>query len=412
MSSLRHRSFSQLLGFARVGTATYCHSSGALVTAAENEPRVEYDPDTLAVRGLLIEPARYNFLLRSEEFDNASWSKIRASVTPSQARAPDGELSGDKLIEDTTAAESHYAIQVYTKGSTTEVQPYCFSVFVKAAERSALRLVCQGSSGSANSARANFDLVTGTVSVAPVISGQFDNAQAKIEKWGNGWYRCSLNFRVNNDGQAGLQTAVILLNSPTGSNYTGNGTSGLYLWGAQLEKGVHPTSYIPTTTVAIERKRDVCTVASLTPWFNETAGTIFVEYLVPWTYLSTDPVSTRRLAQADGGDETQRHLIYLNAGNVRGNTTTGNVQQTDVSAGTMTPGVVERVAHAWAENDVATIKTGNTIKLDTVASMPTPITTFRLGAAATAGTEPIAYLRKVRFYPRRLSNAELAALVA
>src|SRR5690606_5381998 len=84
--------------FTRASEGTYFDSAGTQQTAAVNEPRVDYDPLTLELRGLLVEEQRTNLLLRSQEFDNASWSKVSSSVSANAAVAPDGTLTADKII--------------------------------------------------------------------------------------------------------------------------------------------------------------------------------------------------------------------------------------------------------------------------------------------------------------------------
>jgi hypothetical protein len=410
MSSLRARAFSELLNFSRSTTGAYCGADGVLASAAVDVPRIAYDPITLACRGLLIEPTRTNYLLRSQEFDNASWTKTRSSVTANADIAPDGTTTADKLVEDTTVNDSHYVSQSYTKTSTTEVQPYSASVWVKATGRTQIRLQVQGTSGAANSAHATFDLSAGTVG-AVLVNGQFDNGQARVEAWPRGWHRCILDFRVNNDGQAAVTLLALLVSSGT-VTYNGDGTSGVYVWGAQLEKGFYATSYIPTTTAAVARERDVCTLKTLAPWFQEAEGTLLVEYVIDWTRASGD-TSSRYVLQIDDGSTADRHIIYLNSGNRRALTVTGGVSQTvGPSVGAATAVVVHRQAYAWDTDDISAVATGSAVSTDSSAEIPVGLTTARLGAATSAGAEFGGYLRKVRFYPRNMTDAELLALVA
>lgn len=408
MSSLRPRSFSDLFNFSRSTVGTYCGADGVLASAAVNVARIGYDPVTLACRGLLIEPARTNYLLRSQEFDNASWTKTRAAVTANADIAPDGTTTADKLVEDSTANDSHYLSQSYTKTSTTEVQAYSASVWVKAAGRTQIRLQVQGTSGAANSAHATFDLSAGTVG-AVTINGQFDNGQARIEAWPRGWYRCILDFRVNNDGQAAVTLLALLVSSGT-VTYNGDGTSGVYVWGAQLEKGFYGSSYIPTTTAAAARERDVCTLKTLSPWFQESEGTLFAEYLLDWTYTSGD-VSSPRVVQIDDGTEVDRHILYLASGSRAFTVTSASVAQATITRGSHAPAVVQRQAMAWDTDDVSAVASGSAVSTDTTAVIPTGLTTFRLGASS-GSTAFLGYIRKVRFYPRNMTDAELLALVA
>lgn len=409
MSSLRARSAADLLNFTRSTTGTYCGPAGVLQTADAHQPRIEFDPVTHASRGLLLEPARTNYLLRSQEFDNASWTKTRSSISANAITAPDGTLTADKLIEDTTVTDSHYCAQTYTKKSSTEVQTYSVSVWCRAAGRTQLRLSCQGSSGSANSAVVYFDLSAGTAgSVA--LAGQFDNAQASIEAWPDHWYHCRLEFRINNDGQAAVQLVLMLANGGT-PTYTGDGASGVYLWGAQLEKGVHFTNYIPTTTAAVARNADVCTVKDLPAWFSEPEGTIYAEYVLRSGYLASE-TSGQRVVQVDDGSESNRVILYLSPISRYYTITVGGVTQAGTSRGNYVGGTVNKHALAWAENDVGVVADGQSVALDTAAEIPEGLTAFRIGTSTAGGSPLNGYFRKVRYWPRRVSDTELAALVA
>lgn len=410
MSSLRARSLLEIATFTRASAAVYFDSAGVLRSAAVDIPRIEYDPVTLAVRGLLIEGARTNYLLRSQEF-GTSWSVARSSVSADAVVAPDGTTTADKLVEDSTAAQTHYLSQTYTKTSSSEVQTYCLSVFARAGERPKIRLQAQGTSGSANSAYAIFDLSAGTAS-AVTVAGQYDNSLATIQNCGNGWYRCALDFRINNDGQASTAAILYALNAAGSVSYDGDGTSGLYLWGAQLEKGNYATSYIATTTASATRAADVCAITGHADLLDNEEGSLFAEYMVPWEYVASD-TSAPRVVQLDDGDENDRVIIYLNSGSRHTGVSVSGATQQSSSRGAHAPVVVQRQAIAWRENDIAATASGSTISADTNALVPAGLANIRIGHSSSGGTSPLnGYIRKLRYYPRRLTNNELTALVA
>ncbi len=89
--------------FTRASTATYFDAAGVLSSAANNVPRIDYDPETLICKGLLIEEARTNLLTYSEQFDNAAWIKSNAniSVTSTNSTSPDGTASADTVTIST-----------------------------------------------------------------------------------------------------------------------------------------------------------------------------------------------------------------------------------------------------------------------------------------------------------------------
>lgn len=403
MSSLRPYSLYDLATVTRGSTAAYCDASGLLRTASADVARIEYDPISRAVRGLLIEGSRTNVILRSQEFSNASWSKSNSTVTADAVAAPDGTTTADKLVEDGATA-AHYVQQLYTKASSTEVQAYSASIWVKAAGRSKVQVLCQGTSGSAHSAYAQFDLTSVTAS-AVTTSGNFDSTSTSIEAWPNGWYRCTLNFRINNDGQASVGLVVMPANASALTNYLGDGSSGLYLWGAQLEKGATATSYIPTTTAAVARAADTM-VGTLGQWFDDSVGTIAVEYML----ARGNDASSARVIQLDDGTESNRHTVFASNGYSVSLTTAGGVDHASMSRSGVTAGVVQKVAYAYAANDFAMAATGGALQTDTSGSLPA-VSTFRIGHAVS-GDALNGYVRRIRYYPRRLTNNELTALVA
>jgi hypothetical protein len=176
----------------------------------------------------LIEGVRTNLLTYSEQFDNAAWSKINVTATANSTISPTGTLTADKLVEN-TENNQHRIDQTTTSAIGTN----SFSVYGKKDARDSLQLRV-GTSG------AFFDLTNGTISG---ISG----VTATIESLPNGWYRCSI-IRTSV-----VANEVVRLNLAIGINstYLGDGTSGIYIWGAQLEASVQATEYIPTTTTAV-----------------------------------------------------------------------------------------------------------------------------------------------------------------
>jgi hypothetical protein len=188
-----------------------------LLTATNNVARFDHNPTTGESLGLLIEEQRTNLLLRSQEFDNAYWTKTRSSITANTIIAPDGTLTGDKLVEDTSATTTHV---VFKSVTTTSGTVYTHSVYVKEGERS-WAIVQNGS------AYAWFNLSNGTIGTqVPSTTGTF-----AITSVGNGWYRCSVSQVASTSMSCGIYAS----SDDNVLNYTGDGYSGIYIWGAQLE---------------------------------------------------------------------------------------------------------------------------------------------------------------------------------
>jgi hypothetical protein len=197
--------------------------------------------------GIVPAGGRRNLLLRTEEFDNAAWTKSSATVTANAAVAPDNTSTADKLVE--TASNSSHHINA---PRTLYDGQHTYSVYAKAGERSALfwRLF----KASNDWAVAVFDLSNGVVSqTANGSDSTFTVVSSEIESVGGGWYRCSITAT----SPATTTIPVIhVANAPSGlafngfgeMTYLGDGTSGIFIWGAQLEVGSTATAYQKVTT--------------------------------------------------------------------------------------------------------------------------------------------------------------------
>jgi hypothetical protein len=241
----------------RGSTGTFVGSDGLIQTAAVNAARFDHDPVTLESKGLLIEEGRTNLLQRSENFANTFWTKTRSSIQSSATTAPDGTTTADKLIEDASASNTHLIGSTVTPPST----PHTLSVFAKKGERDFIVLRLGGQNDF-------FNLNTG-VALTNINSPTITN-------YGNGWYRCTVTNSLGTQGSYRMSADGIT------DSYTGDGTSGIFIWGAQLEAGSFPTSYIPTTTSALARSADVCSItgADFDSFYNNNQLTILTDAAV------------------------------------------------------------------------------------------------------------------------------------
>lgn len=239
-------SFDPRVSFSRSSDGTYFDAAGVMQTASSNVPRIDHNPTTGAVLGLMAEDQRTNLILRSQEFNNSSWTKSAATVSADASAAPDGTITADKLIESATTGVHYIHVQAGTLAASTT---YALSVMAKAAERS--RFQIGGAAGVWGvSKAATFDIAAGAI-----VASSWDAAY--IVPLQAGWYRCIAIGTTAATQAAAQYFQLPLIASGTTQSYTGDGTSGLYLWGAQLEVGSYPSSYIATTTAAVTRAADV-----------------------------------------------------------------------------------------------------------------------------------------------------------
>ena len=267
----------------RPSTATRVNKDGLIETVATNVPRLDYPLIDGVVQDcavLLLEPSRTNDMQRTEEFDNAYWTKYDTSVSANQVVSPDGAVTADKLIED-TGTSTH---QIGRSFSFTSGSYYVVSVFVKENGRN-----FQITAGNTNTWRGSaiYDLSTGSVQNTTY-------GTATIENYGNGWYRCMLVGQALATASTNINFGLISGTSTT--SYTGDGLSGVYLWGAQREGGLYPTSYISWDgSGSTTRSADACNGSGTSADINSVEGVFFIEIAA----LANDQ-SSRRITIAQG----------------------------------------------------------------------------------------------------------------
>lgn len=172
-----------------------------------------------------------NLLGFSEAFDNAAWTKNAASIVTGAAANPvNGLFNAQKLMEDTANAQH---IVSFPSAALPANVPVTLSVYAKAAGRQWIRL--QPASGN----QAWFDVVNGVVGTVQA------GVTASITAVGNGWYRCSATTNYVNQ-----TNYIFLANANNATSYTGDGNSGIYIYGAQLSDSASLDPYVPTPGAA------------------------------------------------------------------------------------------------------------------------------------------------------------------
>jgi hypothetical protein len=323
-----------LVTFTRASSGTYTDSAGVLQTASTDVPRFDHNPTTGESLGLLVEEQRTNLLLRSEDF-STTWVRFNVNASSNAILAPDGTLTADKLTEN-DADNFHRIRQGITSGVTG-----VFSVFLKAAERTRVNL---GTSDI--NLIAGFDLSAGSV-----VSGT-----GSIEPFGDGWYRCSISATFTTSGP------FLLLRNSSSEFYTGDGTSGIYLWGAQLEAGAFPTSYIPTTTSTATRNASLADLIS---------GAIANNIRSFYVEFSSPAVGTRGVVSLNDNTANERASVLTSGTDPRLVVHDGGVEQANINGGTVAAGVRTRVAVRINADDFAISINGGAVVTDTSGTLPT-----------------------------------------
>jgi hypothetical protein len=384
--------------FTRASGATYFDADGVLQTAANDAPRFDHDPVTGASRGLLIEEARTNLLVRSAEFDDAAWTKADASVSANNSLAPDNTTTADLLTSSITGGSNTCYVDrgVFVSASTD----YTFSVFLKAATSATTTVNFYRDIPYAESlAEITWGSPPTMTTYGAILVG------SSLTVLSDGWVRVSLT--VNSATATGLVCRVYVLDQGV-SNST---SDSVLLWGAQLEAGAFPTSYIPTTTAAATRAADSAIVTPISSFYNQSEGTLFAES----SFTSSVPSSSTAVIIDNNHSYTDMEHMqlwryfddgYLYASLLDNNTV---VAQVDNGAAA-TAGTVYKLIMAAANNNFAASFNGSSAAVDTSCTMPN-VSHLRLGAtSALMNSHLNGHIRKVAYWPKRLTNTLLEQL--
>lgn len=378
-------------------TSIVANYISVLKTAAINQPRFDVDPVTGESKGLLIEEQRTNLLTYSEQFDNAVWVKSpNATATANVITAPDGTITCDKIsyLGSSTAPQ-----QTVSSLTTT----YSFSAFVKKGNTSFCRLRLGATvGGSGTSVSVHFNIDTGVVSAVGATTADFGAITASITQATNGFYRISITFTV-------LTATTSIAYSIIAAQVSGGGSSNgdeIYIWGAQVEVGAFPTSYIPTTSASVTRAADNASMTgtAFSSWYNQSEGTVIAEA----DYSSTSAYST--VFDVNNGTSANRmRIIGWNDGTEKQIITESTILQAQFNNTSTTAPFKSTISYSL--NNIAGSRNGNTPQTDNTALIPS-VNQMQLGSFNLTQFYLNGHIKTIRYYPARVSNAQLQALTS
>jgi hypothetical protein len=282
--------------FARASSATRVNADGLIETVATGVPRIDYTGGGCGK--LLLEPQRTNLIPYSEDFTNAEWAKSNLTVLGNQVISPDGTLSADK-VSSNTSNSTHFLQEFLSTGNTVNV-----SVFVKNEDANYIQLTNPSSGGIF----VNFDIKNGLIgSKGSQISNE------KIENYGNGWYRISATFDNTGVDNRYIRFYIVSsANAPFNQSWQPSSNISFYIWGAQLEQGSYPTSYIPTSGATVTRLADTSETTGLSDVIGQTEGVLYAEI----ANISEDNNATVSISINDGSISNAVSLYYFSSGGV------------------------------------------------------------------------------------------------
>ena len=369
-----------LITFTRASTATYFDATGTMQTAAINAPRWDYDPVSLQLRGLLIEEPRTNLAFPSSDLSNAAWTLIGSGaalpvVTGNQTPSPDGTTTAARIVFPAVPASARSAVR---NGPTASASSYSFSIWLRGAVGGEALYLFATPDGvtfyrqlvTLTPAWRRFSLITGTLTAVP-------------------WF-FSIGADLRDASQAPIAAQTI------------------YAWGAQVEQGAFVTSLISTTAAAVNRAQDQCGIlaANVSPWFA-TTGSWAAEFII----INPTPTGERILGAAVSASNGVAPLTAGNAPYHLGQWDGASYFET---LNNITPNAVQKGAHAsaGAASPAKLCLDGGTVQsLGSVtngfASLATSGIRFLNTVAGANADNGSGYIRRVVFWPRVLSDAEM-----
>ena len=288
-------------GYLQMGTGSGSDSLDISITnisvkesTKNNLARVDYDG---TASSLLVEPQRTNLIPYSEDF--SQYTNSDTTDTANTVTSPDGTVNGTTLTASGSGSLNHIITSPTYTIASGEITS---SIFAKKGTVNYIRLRLNGTTGGE---RAWYNLNNGT------IDGEDVSSSAKIEDYGNGWYRCSLTSSSNIASGSGKSLQIFIQDSGGSQTaWTANGTENIYIWGTQTEQGSYGTSYIPNfgTALGVTRVQDQYSKTGISNLINSEEGVLFVEMAA----LSDD--ETNREITLSDGIGSNYVLIRFNSG--------------------------------------------------------------------------------------------------
>jgi len=371
-------------------------SSAVSVGPVSGLPRLDYSGgDTCP--SLLLEPQRTNVLPQSNYFAAADWIKINGSIATNQATSPEGIGNASTFTEDTSSGFHVMYDNIVAAFSTA----HTLSAFVKPNGRNIMYLRMENASTGSGLGITYFNISTGQILTDSSTS-------SSIEAYANGWYRVSIT--ATTPAANSTLFAIGLADADNSRSYTGDGTSGIYLYGAQAEpSATYPTSLIPTNGTSVTRVGDIALKTSISSLIGQTEGTLFFD----WIMNHESPNSSEDLYTLTMSDGTGNKIIGINNYNqtlavfIKDTTT----QFFDNSYTSGTDGARIKLALAYANNDVALYINGTQIATDSSATIPT-LSQVRLNTFWNGNLPDSTSVNQLLLFKTRLTNADLATLTA
>jgi len=374
--------------FARSSSATRVDNEGLIKTTDSGFARIDFLNNTSG--HLLLEPSSTNLFDYSEDF--SQWVNIRTTDALSSISSPSGSANVYKIVP-TTDNNTHRIDKVVT---LTDSNTYSLSFFAKKGEYNCIRASIGKTSVTGDIV--SFNLDTGVKTETGTI------ASSSMVEFSNGWFRCSFTAAAST-----ADRVVIGLGNDDTYSFAGDGSSGIFLWGAMIEEQEFSTSYIATTGSTVTRAADTCNSAGNSSVFNDSEGVLYAEI----ASLAENVGSNKKFSISSGASSNSVTFSYRSTNNQiqalvkSGGTTTFN-KTTIIS-----PAVTNffKIAIKYKTDDCALFVNGTKVATDTSATVPSGLNTLNFDRG-DGGQDYIGKVKNIQVYNTALTDAELIELTS
>jgi hypothetical protein len=380
--------------FSRSGSATRINKDGLIETVGNGVSRLNYPLLDGVVSGCphhILEPQRTNSLIYSEDFSKSIWTKDNTNLT-SGFISPDGTANAYKLTENTSNSRHRLYSEISTVNNGATLST---SIFVKSAERSWILL-------RESTTDYGYYFNNGIVGSKTGFPLSYN-----IESFPNGWYRYTVTtVTPNTSGRLILS----IVTEDGGDTYQGDGTSGVYVWGAMLEEGSYPTSYIPTNGSTATRSAETANGSGDADTFNDSEGVLMAE-------ISALDLSNylRELSISDGTTSNRIQLRYYDTSDnkIEYRVKVGGSTQSNALITLSNAKEFNKIALKYKLNDFALWVNGLEVFTDTSGSTFSANTLSELSFDKGDGSNPFyGNTKQIQYYDSALTDSELETLTS
>jgi hypothetical protein len=335
--------------FSRGSSATRVNEQGLIESIASGLPRIDYSS---GFGSLLLEPQRTNLITYSEDF--SQWGVVNGVVvTDNFAISPDGTQNAAKVIYDGTSLGR---LEISTGASGTNTQ----SVYLKTA--SGTQAVSIGASSS--------DLTEVTVT----------------SQW----------QRFTHTGSGSYPRVLC------------NDAATIYVWGAQLEAGSYPTSYIVSNSgSATTRSADVANNSGNADLFNDSEGVLYVDSAA----LADDGANRQMTVYGTGGNSV-RLYYHTTSNTIRLLIQGGGTTKVDEIYTTGDITLFHKIAGKYKDGDTALWINGFEVETSNATLSISGLSSLNLETSSGGTNVFLSKIKELAVFKEALTDAELESLTS